>query len=148
GTSGLGTVFELAAGSGAITTLANFNGANGANPDSGVVMDAGGDLFGTTLYLGNTGVGAGTVFEVAAGSSPLTTLASFNFANGAPPAGALVMDGSGNLFGTTVYGGTSNQGTVFKFTPDLLPTVTTVTDAGGTYDGVTQFAATVTVTGA
>jgi uncharacterized repeat protein (TIGR03803 family) len=110
-------------------------------------MDSGGNLFGTTLYLGNTGVGTGTVFEVAAGSSAVTTLASFNGANGAQPAGPLVRDGSGNLFGTTIYGGTSNQGTVFKFTLDLLPTVTTVTDAGGTYKG-TAFAATVTVTGA
>jgi uncharacterized repeat protein (TIGR03803 family) len=91
------------------------------------------------------------VFEVAAGSHEVTTLASFNRTNGAFPNG-LVMDGNGNLFGTTGNGGTSDLGTVFEIagagTPALLPTVTTVTAAGGTYDGVTAFAATVTVTGA
>ena len=47
----------------------------------------------------------GTVFEVALGSHAITTLASFNGANGFEPYGSLVEDGSGNLFGTTTSGG-------------------------------------------
>ena len=48
GASGDGTVFEVAAGSGTITTLASFNGTNGASPDGGLVEDSSGNLFGTT----------------------------------------------------------------------------------------------------
>ena len=43
-----GTVFEIAQGSGTITTLASFNGTNGADPYAGLVEDASGNLFGTT----------------------------------------------------------------------------------------------------
>jgi len=105
-----GSVFELAAGSHTITTLASFHGANGANPVAGLVRDAQGNLFGTTsggLY------NQGTVFELAAGSGTLTTLASFNGANGANPVAGLVRDAQGNLFGTTEGGGAFGQGTVF-----------------------------------
>jgi uncharacterized repeat protein (TIGR03803 family) len=70
-----GTVFEVAAGSGMITTLASFNGTNGQWPQAGVIEDASGNLFGTTQ--------GGTVFEVAAGSGTVTTLATFNGTNGA-----------------------------------------------------------------
>jgi uncharacterized repeat protein (TIGR03803 family) len=107
-----GTVFELAAGSGTITTLASFNGSNGANPYSGLVRDAQGDLYGTTYQGGANNLG--TVFELAAGSSTITTLASFNGSNGAHPFAGLVRDAQGNLFGTTLYGGTNSQGTVFE----------------------------------
>jgi hypothetical protein len=44
----------------------------------------------------------------------LTTLASFDSTNGASPFGGLVADASGNLFGTTYYGGTYGEGTVFE----------------------------------
>ena len=47
----------------------------------------------------------GTVFELAHGSGTLTTLASFNGTNGANPVAALILDGSGNLYGTTSGGG-------------------------------------------
>ena len=78
-------MFEVAAGSGTITTLASFNGTNGANPYGGLVEDSSGNLFGTTDYGGASG--DGTVFEVAAGSGTITTLASFNGTNGAYPYG-------------------------------------------------------------
>ena len=48
GASGDGTVFELQPGSGTITTLASFNGTNGANPEAGLIEDSSGNLFGTT----------------------------------------------------------------------------------------------------
>ena len=73
-------------------------------------------LFGTTM----AGFGSfhGTVFELAAGSSTITTLAAFNGTNGAAPLGSLVMDTSGNLFGSTTAGGTHDQGTVFEVVAD------------------------------
>ena len=113
GALGAGTVFEVAAGSGIVTTLASFDGTNGANPYGCVVADASGDLFGTTTNGGASG--DGTVFELAAGSGAITTLASFSGTNGASPTGGIVIDGSGNLFGTTQYGGDANgDGTVFE----------------------------------
>jgi uncharacterized repeat protein (TIGR03803 family) len=107
-----GTVFELAAGSGTITTLATFTGANGANPEAGLVIDPSGNLYGTTANGG--AANDGTVFELAAGSGTLTTLASFNGTNGTNPLGVLIQDSSGNLYGTTNLGGASNEGTVFE----------------------------------
>ncbi len=51
---------------------------------------------------------------MAAGSHTITTLATFTGTNGANPNVTLIEDGSGNLFGTTEYGGTSHDGTVFE----------------------------------
>ena len=75
-----GTVFELAQGSGTITTLASFNGTNGSAPYAGLVMDGSGNLYGTTYRGGISG--DGTVFELAQGSGTITTLASFKQTDG------------------------------------------------------------------
>jgi uncharacterized repeat protein (TIGR03803 family) len=114
GASGCGAVFEIAKGSGTITTLASFNGTNGATPCAGLIEDASGNLFGTTYSGGASG--DGTVFEIAKGSGAISTLASFNGANGAGPLAAVIEDASGNLLGTTGYGGASSDGTVFELT--------------------------------
>jgi uncharacterized repeat protein (TIGR03803 family) len=110
---GDGTVFEIAKGSGTITTLASFNGTNGYWPAGGVTLDASGNLYGTT-YHGGTGNDDGTVFEIARGSGTITTLASFNGTNGAEPDAGVTLDASGNLYGTTEDGGASSEGTVFE----------------------------------
>ena len=47
----------------------------------------------------------------------VTTLASFNYSNGAYPEATLLMDTSGNLYGTTHARGSNNEGTVFKLSP-------------------------------
>jgi uncharacterized repeat protein (TIGR03803 family) len=102
------------------TTLVSFNGSNGANPVAGLIADANGDLFGTTIHGGANS--DGTVFEiqntgtVAApvyASAP-TTLASFNGTNGTEPYAGLTMDANGDLFGTTFGGGANSDGTVFE----------------------------------
>jgi hypothetical protein len=104
-----GTVFEIAAGTRQLTTLVTFNGANGSNPD-GLLVDANGNLFGTTSGGGNLslngGDGDGTVFEIPAGSHTVTTIAVFNGSNGRLPAGGIVEDTAGNLYGTA--------GSIFK----------------------------------
>lgn len=112
GSDGGGTVYEVVAGSGNVTTLANFDGTDGSAPTAGVIMDSAGDVFGTTSSGGANG--DGTVFEVVAGSGTVTTLATFNKTNGAAPEAGLIEDSSGNLFGTTKSGGTSDDGTVFE----------------------------------
>jgi hypothetical protein len=107
--------------------------ANLPSGASGLISDAAGNLYGTTTGGGNyncdsTGVGCGTVFELspaADGSWALTTLYSFNGGtDGEVPAGNVVFDKAGNLYGATVSGGNTSCpydlgcGTIFKLSPD------------------------------
>ena len=101
-TSG-GTVYEIANGSNTPTTIASFNGSNGAFPTGGVTLDAQGNLYGTT-ETGGPGQG-GTVWEIAKGTDTITTLGSFNGANGVDPLGGVTLDAQGNLYGTSENGG-------------------------------------------
>jgi uncharacterized repeat protein (TIGR03803 family) len=127
GAAGDGTVFEVAQGSGTITTLASFNGTDGANPESAaLVIDRSGNLYGGTG--GGGASGDGTLFELAQGSGTITTLASFNGTNGAG-AGNLVMDSSGDLYGTS-GGGAYRVGTVFEL-PKGSGTITTLASFDG-----------------
>ncbi len=108
-----GTVFELPAGNSTINLLATFNSnTSGYWPWAGVIMDSSGNLFGTTEYGGAKN--GGTVFELAHGSSTITTLGAFGSPNGANPEADLIMDGSGNLYGTTKAGGANDDGTIFE----------------------------------
>jgi uncharacterized repeat protein (TIGR03803 family) len=132
GASSDGTVFELAAGSGTITTLASFDGTNGSQPRAGLVMDGSGNLYGTTW--GGGAHSLGTVFELAAGSGTITTLATFNGANGGVTSAGLILDGSGNLYGTTPSTSTA-YGTVFELAAGS-GTITTLASFNGT-DGAT-----------
>jgi uncharacterized repeat protein (TIGR03803 family) len=96
-----------------LSTVASFNGSTGAHPATGLVMDGNGNLYGTTTN-GSSGSADGGVFELAHGSSTPTPLASFNGTNGNEPSASLVIDSSGNLYGTTFFGGASNDGTLFE----------------------------------
>ncbi len=135
GGAGDGTVFELTAGASTLTTLASFTGGNGADPVGGVTEDGAGDLFGTTDAGGTAG--EGTVFELAAGASSITVLASFNGANGAYPGGALIADAAGDLFGTTEGDGITNSGTVFELAAgsSTITTLATFTGSNGAVPG-------------
>jgi uncharacterized repeat protein (TIGR03803 family) len=126
-----GTVFEIAKGSNTITTLASFNGTNGANPNGGLVLDGQGNLYGGTWNDGANGNGA--VFEIAKGSNTITTIASFNIANGAAPDN-LVLDSQGNMYGITGGGGAYNDGTVFEIAKGSN-TVTTLASFNGANGG-------------
>jgi uncharacterized repeat protein (TIGR03803 family) len=101
-----------------LTTLYNFDGSqtsvSGKNPRAGLIMDAAGNLFGTTSSGGANG--DGTVFEIARNGSGYastpTVLANFN--SGANSRDTLTLDAAGNLIGTTAGGGTNGMGTVFE----------------------------------
>jgi uncharacterized repeat protein (TIGR03803 family) len=99
----------------ALTTLASFSGGiSAAQPVGSVVQDSAGDIFGVSSNGGANHDGA--IWELPAGSSTLTILASFNGATtGMTPVGGLVMDTSGNLYGVTLSGGADNAGTVFEY---------------------------------
>ena len=78
-----------------------------------MIRDSKGNLYGTTAG-GGAYVNLGTVFELAHGSSTITTLASFNGTDGGLSNAALILDNSGNLYGTTEGGGALGGGTVFE----------------------------------
>ncbi len=97
-------------------------------PSAALVQGTNGNFYGTTGYGGASG--EGTVFQVTP-AGVLTTLVSFNGANGSHPVGALVQGSDGNFYGTTDNGGTSgNHGTVFQVTPAGV--LTTLVSFGGT----------------
>jgi uncharacterized repeat protein (TIGR03803 family) len=93
--------------------LHNFSSpSHGANPETGVIRDSAGSLYGTTTYGGASN--AGVVYKVSA-SGHQTVLYSFTgAADGANPYGGLAADSAGNLYGTTSRGGTSGVGLIFK----------------------------------
>ena len=114
-----GTIFELAAGSSTIVTLASFDDTSGGEPFAPLTVDAKGNLYGTTSSEGPGGLGA--VFELPSGSNKLTTLASFTGDNGAFPSSSILIDHDGNLLGTTSQGGPDDSGTIFKLTRVNVP---------------------------
>jgi uncharacterized repeat protein (TIGR03803 family) len=138
GASGDGTVFEVAQGSGTITTLASFNGANGANPEAALLIDSSGNLYGTASGQGSSST-FGTVFELAQGSGTITTLASFNPPAGAHPQAGLVMDGSGNLYGTagTVFELPAGSSTILTLAPGAGADAGLIMDRSGNLYGTT-----------
>jgi len=100
--------------------LHSFTGSpDGDVPYGALVIDASGNLFGTTLEGGSGG--DGTVFELSPSGSGWTETVIHSFTgapDGAEPWGSLVFDAAGNLYGTTQHGGTpSDGGVVFKLSP-------------------------------
>ncbi len=108
-----GTIFK----DGAPMALYTFSGgADGAQPLAGVIGDSSGNLYGTCSGGGSApfGLGYGVVFAFNISTSQLTVLHTFSGADGASPAARLFRDSSGNLYGTTMFGGASGNGTIFK----------------------------------
>jgi uncharacterized repeat protein (TIGR03803 family) len=113
GSTTRGTVFELSPqsdGSWAETVLYIFhsNDPDGGNPIAGVISDAAGNLYGTTS--GGRSTTRGTVFELSpqsGGGWTETVLHRFKGypLDGGRPAAGLVFDTTGNLYGTTFFGG-------------------------------------------
>jgi uncharacterized repeat protein (TIGR03803 family) len=80
-----------------------------------VILDANGNIYGTTTAGGTAG--QGVVFEIDAAGQE-TVLHSFTgAADGGDPIAGLVRDSAGNLYGTAYTGGTKSTGVVFKLTP-------------------------------
>lgn len=117
-----GTIFELTPG-GNLTTIYTFcaqvNCADGLLPYSGLTLGRDGNFYGTTS-LGGTLFGEGTIYKVTP-TGQLTTLYSFcsqlNCTDGSYPIAGLVQASNGNFYGTTMQGGTYNQGVVFQISP-------------------------------
>jgi uncharacterized repeat protein (TIGR03803 family) len=125
GTYTSGTVFELtrsphAVGGGwTLKVLHSFgNVTDGINPDSGLIFDGAGNLYGTTI--GGPAYNNGTVFELTpevGGGWTEQLVYAFSIDDGANPIAGLIFDAAGNLYGTTMEGGAYGFGTVFEITP-------------------------------
>jgi uncharacterized repeat protein (TIGR03803 family) len=141
GADGSGTIFRVSS-TGKEASFSFPGGAMGGFPYAGLVPDAAGNVYGTTYYRG-TGCppyGCGTVFKVS-GAGKETVL--YSFAGGADGGylwDGVVRDTAGNLYGTTLNGGTSNFGTVFKVDPtgkkSVLHNFTEGQDGGDPYAGL------------
>jgi uncharacterized repeat protein (TIGR03803 family) len=126
-TSIYNVVFELTPNNGRWTenVLHSFNpnGKEGYELDAALIMDRAGNLYGTTARGGASG--NGTVFELILNDGKWTCKVLHNFDGkyGSLPMASLILDGKGNLYGTTYYGGIISKrcpagcGTVFELTP-------------------------------
>jgi uncharacterized repeat protein (TIGR03803 family) len=121
GAYGAGVVFKLSE-TGAENVLYSFTGgADGGNPNSRLIFDASGNLYGTTFSGGANG--AGTVFKFTLAGAE-TVLYSFKGGtDGANPIAKLAFDADGDLYGTTSAGGAYNGGTVFELSKARTETV-------------------------
>src|SRR5262249_30171940 len=131
------------------TILYNFTGlsGDGAAPQAGLVFDAAGNLYGTTV---SGGLGAqGTAFKLtpAVGFWTEQTLHSFrvNGHDGYNPQSTLAIDSAGNLYGTTTNGGTQQKGIVFELMPQggtytsrVLRSFAGTIDGANPYSGVVR----------
>ena len=120
GGHGYGTLFKVHATTGALTSVVEFTGSTGSAPGSypqtAMVSDGHGFLWGCTPRGGSDNVG--TLFKVDIASGTLTTLVEFerneSHHKGYSPNAPLVSDGHGAFLGTTQRGGKKDAGTIFK----------------------------------
>jgi uncharacterized repeat protein (TIGR03803 family) len=118
GAGGQGTVFALNLDGNGFRVLKSFSGTagDGALPASALVQSPDGSLYGTT-YQGGT-AGKGTVFKINPDGTAYQVLKSLGGTSGANPQDALVLATNGVLYGTTFYGGSANNGTIFQLNPN------------------------------
>lgn len=111
----------------AYTTLYSFSGPDGANPQSSLIMDPAGNLYGTAPTGGT--YGEGVLFEITPAGQETVLYSFTGGADGGQPMGPLSRDTEGNLYGTTYIGGGSSFcgyqtcGVVFRVSPAGVYTV-------------------------
>jgi len=110
---------------GDLRVLHHFGDDDGEYPDTDLVMDAAGNLYGMTVQGGD--FNSGTVFELASTSAGWVESVLYSFTSGADggqPYGGVTLDGAGNIYGTTVVGGSyagcpeDGCGVVWRLQPD------------------------------
>ena len=144
GTYNEGTVFQVTT-SGTFNTLYSFSGgADGSHPYGQLVQTTDGNFYGTTA---NGGTGDGTVFRLtvtgtgAMVSGSITTLHTFTGgSDGANPRAGLYLASEGNLYGTTLTGGTGGYGTLFETSTDAYDTLLPIYSFSGGSNGASPYA--------
>lgn len=119
GINGGGTVYELSPSNGSwtFTVLYSFVGGYGG-PYNKLTFDTRGNLYGFTNSEGAHGFGE--IFKLTPSNGAWTLTALYDFPGGTDggfPYGSVAVDSAGNVFGTAVVGGSSNQGVIFEITP-------------------------------
>jgi uncharacterized repeat protein (TIGR03803 family) len=120
-----GTVFELSPTVGGAWTFAALysptGGTDGESTNGGLAIDSAGNLYGSSIFGGNPECNCGTVFKLAPGAGGWTVdlLHDFGggFSDGFYPAGNLVVNSSGDLYGVTFQGGAYEGGTLYEIAP-------------------------------
>lgn len=113
-----GSVFELSPqqnGTWSFNTIYSFQQAAGG-PQANLTFDSAGNLYGTATYDGAYGLGSVFKLTPSNGGWTYTDLHDFNRSDGAVPISSVLIDASGNLYGTTSEGG-FNEGVVWEITP-------------------------------
>lgn len=137
GSYGDGVVYKLVVSTGEETVLHSFNDSFGASPVASLTLDKTGKvLYGATCCGGFANYGV--VFSQTTNGKAYEVLYTFDEAAGAYPYGALALDRSGKLYGTTYYGGSSDYGVVFEVAPKTR-TETVLWNFTGGSDGGTPF---------
>ena len=137
GANSVGTIFKVTM-DGALTTLVEFTGKDGANkgsePTAGLTVGNDGAFYGATSGDGANQDRLGTIFKMTAGGD-LTTLVEFTpesaSTRGAGLYAGLTLGTDGAFYGTNAYGGPSDQGTIFKVTADGTLTTLVNISIGG-----------------
>lgn len=158
GSANQGTVFTLKTDGSAFTLLHGFGGypSDGGQPVTELILDSAGKLYGTTWFGGSAN--EGTVFTLAIDGTGYAILHAFlgGISDGRRVQAPLILDGAGNLYGTSGNGGASNQGTIYTLATDgtgfmllhsfagppsdgQLSTAALIWDGAGTLYGTTQF---------
>ena len=140
GANGAGTIFRVETNGANLTVLYSFknDGSDGRAPYCALLQGAGGVLYGTTYSGGSKD--AGTVFRLNADGTVYAKLHDFGIgADGANAYAELCLGRDGKLYGTTLYGGANNGGTVFKIDIDGSG-YTKLHDFGGAGDGQWTYA--------
>jgi len=125
GANNLGSVYELsrtAMGGWKERVLYSFQGgSDGQNSLSNLVIDAAGNLYGTTSE-GGASCSCGTIFKLTPGPNGIWTESVAHRFQGPPdgafPYNGMVADAAGNFYGATVHGGVADDGTIYEFTPN------------------------------
>jgi uncharacterized repeat protein (TIGR03803 family) len=124
GASGYGVVFKVDT-TGHETVLHSFTGgADGGAPYAGVILDSGGNLYGTTTSGGSSN--EGVVFRLDPSGNETVLYAFTGKGDGGTPIAGLVLDSEYNLYGTTYWDGAASVwGVVYKisganFTPQAI----------------------------
>lgn len=123
---GYGVVYEMTpSGQGwTYQVIYTFTGgADGANPDTPLLIDSAGNLYGAAMSGGAPGCqgfGCGTIFKLSPSGSGWTETTLYSFhdgSDGSAPSGTLVFDPAGNLYGATAGSDGAGGGTVYELTP-------------------------------
>jgi uncharacterized repeat protein (TIGR03803 family) len=121
---GKGAIFKLTpAPSGPsfiASVLYTFTGSDGAQPAAGLIFDGAGNLYGTTISGGASSNRAGTVFKLTRSGTRWTETLLHSFTggkDGSQPYASVILDDAGNVYGTTLTGGSHGAGVVVEIIP-------------------------------